>query len=136
MEASHFMGKDFGLKDPSAVKLWPVFEQLAKRNLGKSEKWVPWHTVLGVHWGCNSHEENTFQFRPRQFGGMMNIYCLGAKTLLIRGQKEAQTTNTPFLGPRSGPQKLIFLSLASFGPQINQVFSSQAVNIHLRIAFL
>lgn len=49
MEAREHMGRDFELKDPEAKKLWPAYEQLAKRGLGKSEKWVPWHTVLGVH---------------------------------------------------------------------------------------
>lgn len=49
VEAQKYMAKDFPLKDPQAEKIWRSYEQLAKRNLGKNEKWVPWHTVLGVH---------------------------------------------------------------------------------------
>jgi len=49
MEAKHHMNRDFELKDPAAKKVWPEYEKLALRNLGSNEKWVPWHTVLGVH---------------------------------------------------------------------------------------
>jgi len=49
MEAKHHMNRDFELKDPAAKKVWPEYEKLALRNLGQNEKWVPWHTVLGVH---------------------------------------------------------------------------------------
>jgi len=49
MEAQHLLDKNFKLKDPEAKKLWHDYETLALRNLGKNEKWVPWHTVLGVH---------------------------------------------------------------------------------------
>jgi len=49
MEAKHHMNRDFDLKDPAAKKVWPEYEKLALRNLGSNEKWVPWHTVLGVH---------------------------------------------------------------------------------------
>eukprot|EP00747_Dinoflagellata_sp_TGD_P063786 gnl/TRDRNA2_/TRDRNA2_153607_c0_seq1.p1 gnl/TRDRNA2_/TRDRNA2_153607_c0~~gnl/TRDRNA2_/TRDRNA2_153607_c0_seq1.p1 ORF type:complete len:603 (-),score=141.02 gnl/TRDRNA2_/TRDRNA2_153607_c0_seq1:79-1887(-) len=49
MEAKELMQKDFELTDPLAVKLWPDFERMAKRNLGQNEKWVPFHTVLGIH---------------------------------------------------------------------------------------
>jgi len=49
MEAQHFMNHNVTLKDPVALDLWPDFEKMATRNLGKNEKWVPMHTVLGVH---------------------------------------------------------------------------------------
>ena len=49
METKHFLGEDLELKDPTAKRMWPHFEKLALRNLGKNEKWVPFHTVLGVH---------------------------------------------------------------------------------------
>ena len=34
-----------------------------------------------------------------QFGGMMDIYCLGGKTWLICGPKEAKLSNILFWGP-------------------------------------
>mmetsp|Transcript_21050 Transcript_21050/g.66527 ORF Transcript_21050/g.66527 Transcript_21050/m.66527 type:complete len:502 (-) Transcript_21050:131-1636(-) len=49
MEAQELMGRDFELRDKEARKLWPNFQSMAKRNLGNNEKWVPFHTVLGVH---------------------------------------------------------------------------------------
>ncbi|CAK0882050.1 unnamed protein product, partial [Prorocentrum cordatum] len=49
MEAWHHMGRDFELRDEAAKTVWPEYERLAMRNLGSNEKWVPWHTVLGVH---------------------------------------------------------------------------------------
>eukprot|EP00420_Gonyaulax_spinifera_P021539 CAMPEP_0197907424 /NCGR_PEP_ID=MMETSP1439-20131203/64808_1 /TAXON_ID=66791 /ORGANISM="Gonyaulax spinifera, Strain CCMP409" /LENGTH=540 /DNA_ID=CAMNT_0043528855 /DNA_START=57 /DNA_END=1679 /DNA_ORIENTATION=+ len=49
MEALELMKKDFELQDPEANKMWPAFQRMAKRNLGSNEKWVPFHTVLGVH---------------------------------------------------------------------------------------
>eukprot|EP00933_Yihiella_yeosuensis_P025137 TRINITY_DN19501_c0_g1_i1.p1 TRINITY_DN19501_c0_g1~~TRINITY_DN19501_c0_g1_i1.p1 ORF type:complete len:554 (-),score=127.96 TRINITY_DN19501_c0_g1_i1:179-1840(-) len=49
LEAKYHMDKDFELKDPEAKKIWPQYEKLGMQNLGKNEKWVPWHTVLGVH---------------------------------------------------------------------------------------
>ena len=55
-------------------------------------------------------KENTFQFRPRQFGGMMDIYCLGGKTWLICGPKEATLSNIP-VGAASRPPKCVLDSL-------------------------
>lgn len=49
MEAKHFMNFDVKLEDPQAIKMWGHFEKMASRNLGKNEKWVPFHTVLGIH---------------------------------------------------------------------------------------
>lgn len=49
MEARVFMGRDFELEDEAALGIWPTYEKLELRNQGKNEKWVPYHTVLGVH---------------------------------------------------------------------------------------
>jgi len=49
MEAKHFFNFDVKLTDPVAIQMWPHFEKMALRNLGKNEKWVPFHTVLGIH---------------------------------------------------------------------------------------
>ena len=49
MEARYFMNTEFELKDPAALEIWPLVEKLETRNQGKNEKWVPYHTVLGVH---------------------------------------------------------------------------------------
>ena len=51
MEAQHFMSEaDFViLKDPLAISMWPKMHAMCSRNLGPNEKWVPFHTVLGVH---------------------------------------------------------------------------------------
>merc|ERR1719498_977224 len=49
MEAQHFLEEELKLEDPVAKEMWPHFEKLALRNLGKNEKWVPFHTVLGTH---------------------------------------------------------------------------------------
>lgn len=42
-------GKDIELTDPSAKKMWPHVEAFVAPNLGNTERWVPYHTVLGVH---------------------------------------------------------------------------------------
>jgi hypothetical protein len=49
MEAKVLMEAEYALEDVAAKALWPKFEKMAARNLGKNEKWVPFHTVLGVH---------------------------------------------------------------------------------------
>jgi len=49
MEARCLMNREFELKDAAALEIWPLVEKLATRNQGKNEKWVPYHTVLGVH---------------------------------------------------------------------------------------
>eukprot|EP00913_Durusdinium_trenchii_P020906 g19642.t2 len=41
--------KDVQLEDPDAKCLWPLFEQWVAPNIGKREKWVPFHTVLAPH---------------------------------------------------------------------------------------
>jgi len=49
MEARALMDFNVELTDPVAIKMWPAVEVLEERNQGKNEKWVPYHTVLGVH---------------------------------------------------------------------------------------
>lgn len=49
MEVEHFLKQELRIEDPKALKMWPHFKKFAARNLGKNEKWVPFHTVLGLH---------------------------------------------------------------------------------------
>ena len=49
MEAQECLGLEVGLEDPLAREMWRDFEEWAGRNLGKREKWMPFHTVLGTH---------------------------------------------------------------------------------------
>jgi len=49
MEAQVFMKYDVELQDNLATSIWPEVQRMCARNLGKNEKWVPMHTVLGVH---------------------------------------------------------------------------------------
>ncbi|CAK9097698.1 Nicotinamide phosphoribosyltransferase [Durusdinium trenchii] len=50
LEAKLCLGeKDVQLEDPDAKCLWPLFEQWVAPNIGKREKWVPFHTVLAPH---------------------------------------------------------------------------------------
>ncbi|CAE7845558.1 NAMPT [Symbiodinium microadriaticum] len=49
MEAGHCMGATLELQDQQARAIWPYFEEWVQPNLGKKEKWMPFHTVLGAH---------------------------------------------------------------------------------------
>ncbi|CAE7212601.1 for [Symbiodinium sp. CCMP2592] len=49
LEASTCLHEELQLRDPKAVDFWPRFRTWAQPNLGKKEKWVPFHTVLGPH---------------------------------------------------------------------------------------
>ncbi|CAE7547877.1 NAMPT [Symbiodinium sp. CCMP2592] len=49
MEADHCMGQVLELQDHQARVIWPHFEAWVRPNLGKKEKWMPFHTVLGAH---------------------------------------------------------------------------------------
>ncbi|CAE8728379.1 unnamed protein product, partial [Polarella glacialis] len=52
MEALQCFGGPHGeleLQDPCAAALWPQFQAWVKPNLGRKEKWMPFHIVLGVH---------------------------------------------------------------------------------------
>ena len=63
-------------------------------------------------------------------GGMMDIYCLGAKTWLICGPKEAKLSNIPFWEPLRGPQKGVLDSFGFLWAANQPGFSPQALNIH------
>ncbi|CAE7208815.1 NAMPT [Symbiodinium natans] len=49
MEARHCMQEELELQDQQARAIWPHFEEWVQPNLGKKEKWMPFHTVLGAH---------------------------------------------------------------------------------------
>lgn len=49
MEAKEHTGKDVSLADKDAQTMWPNVEAFVTPNLGKTERWVPYHTILGVH---------------------------------------------------------------------------------------
>lgn len=42
-------GKTLTLEDKGAVEMWPEYEAFVKPNLGGTERWVPFHTIFGVH---------------------------------------------------------------------------------------
>jgi len=48
-EAKHHTGKDIKLLDKDAEAMYPKVEAFITPNLGNTERWVPYHTVLGVH---------------------------------------------------------------------------------------
>lgn len=48
-EVLEHTGKDLTLKDEGANAIWPEVQQFVDPNLGKTERWVPYHTILGVH---------------------------------------------------------------------------------------
>jgi len=48
-EAEIHLGLDVPLKDKLAAEVWPEYEEFVKKNLGGNERWVPYHTILGVH---------------------------------------------------------------------------------------
>mmetsp|Transcript_97548 Transcript_97548/g.176230 ORF Transcript_97548/g.176230 Transcript_97548/m.176230 type:complete len:667 (+) Transcript_97548:47-2047(+) len=45
----HCPGQDVELTGVGAQKMWPDIEAFVAPNLGLTERWVPYHTVLGVH---------------------------------------------------------------------------------------
>eukprot|EP00928_Gymnodinium_smaydae_P070803 TRINITY_DN54570_c0_g1_i1.p1 TRINITY_DN54570_c0_g1~~TRINITY_DN54570_c0_g1_i1.p1 ORF type:complete len:690 (-),score=167.55 TRINITY_DN54570_c0_g1_i1:57-2048(-) len=49
MEVREHTGKDISLDDKNVQAMWPDVEAFVTPNLGKTERWVPYHTVLGVH---------------------------------------------------------------------------------------
>ncbi|CAK8988036.1 unnamed protein product [Durusdinium trenchii] len=49
IEGREIMEKDIPLKDADAEALFPHVHEHVKPNLGNTERWVPYHTVLGVH---------------------------------------------------------------------------------------
>eukprot|EP00927_Polykrikos_kofoidii_P020989 TRINITY_DN20019_c0_g1_i1.p1 TRINITY_DN20019_c0_g1~~TRINITY_DN20019_c0_g1_i1.p1 ORF type:complete len:542 (-),score=127.73 TRINITY_DN20019_c0_g1_i1:100-1725(-) len=49
MESKAIIGTDLALKDAKAEALWDEYEAFVKPNMGKNERWVPYHTAFGVH---------------------------------------------------------------------------------------
>lgn len=49
MEAREVIGERVELEDPAARALWSEYEAFVTPNLGATERWVPFHTALGVH---------------------------------------------------------------------------------------
>eukprot|EP00931_Biecheleriopsis_adriatica_P074166 TRINITY_DN48286_c0_g1_i1.p1 TRINITY_DN48286_c0_g1~~TRINITY_DN48286_c0_g1_i1.p1 ORF type:complete len:673 (-),score=190.16 TRINITY_DN48286_c0_g1_i1:37-2055(-) len=49
MEAEEGLQQEVQLSDPKASAMWQQFRAWVQPNLGKKEKWMPFHTVLGAH---------------------------------------------------------------------------------------
>mmetsp|Transcript_32186 Transcript_32186/g.75570 ORF Transcript_32186/g.75570 Transcript_32186/m.75570 type:complete len:648 (+) Transcript_32186:66-2009(+) len=49
VEAREHLGIEVAVKDPKALDMWPEVDAFVKPNLGATERWVPYHTVLGIH---------------------------------------------------------------------------------------
>eukprot|EP00428_Durinskia_dybowskii_P026596 CAMPEP_0170236252 /NCGR_PEP_ID=MMETSP0116_2-20130129/17871_1 /TAXON_ID=400756 /ORGANISM="Durinskia baltica, Strain CSIRO CS-38" /LENGTH=652 /DNA_ID=CAMNT_0010487045 /DNA_START=84 /DNA_END=2042 /DNA_ORIENTATION=+ len=49
MELKTHTGEMLPLTDKAAEQMWPDVEKFASPNLGKTERWVPYHTILGPH---------------------------------------------------------------------------------------
>jgi len=49
METNEHTGKDVELRDKDALAMWPDVVAFVTPNLGLTERWVPYHTILGVH---------------------------------------------------------------------------------------
>jgi len=49
MEVKQQTEQTLELKDSAAAAMWPDVEAFITPNLGATERWVPYHTVLGVH---------------------------------------------------------------------------------------
>jgi len=49
MEAEGCLQEDLELSDAEASGFWQSFRTWVQPNLGKKEKWMPFHTVLGAH---------------------------------------------------------------------------------------
>jgi len=49
METKEHTGNDVELKDKAAIAMWPDVQAFVTPNLGQTERWVPYHTILGVH---------------------------------------------------------------------------------------
>ena len=49
MELRQHTGAKLELPDKAAEEIWPDVEKFITPNLGATERWVPYHTVLGCH---------------------------------------------------------------------------------------
>ena len=49
MEAENCLQRSVDITDEKARKLWESFRKWVQPNIGKKQKWVPFHTILGPH---------------------------------------------------------------------------------------
>merc|ERR1719491_2914545 len=49
MELREHTGAKLELPDKAADDMWPDVKAFVTPNLGATERWVPYHTILGVH---------------------------------------------------------------------------------------
>jgi len=49
MQSLEHTGNDVALADKGASGMWPEVKAFVTPNLGATERWVPYHTILGVH---------------------------------------------------------------------------------------
>lgn len=49
MQSLEYTGNDVVLADKGASSMWPEVKAFVTPNLGATERWVPYHTILGVH---------------------------------------------------------------------------------------
>jgi len=49
METKEHTGSDVEFKGKEANTMWPDVQAFVAPNLGQTERWVPYHTILGVH---------------------------------------------------------------------------------------
>ena len=49
MELREHAQKTLELSDKKTNDMWPHVEAFVTPNLGLTERWVPYHTILGVH---------------------------------------------------------------------------------------
>lgn len=49
MQARERLDTELELECPVAAEMWPHYEEWVKPSLGKRDKWMPFHTVLGAH---------------------------------------------------------------------------------------
>jgi len=51
-ECKFFTGEDVSLSDKYAEAMWPHVQAFITPNLGATERWIPYHTILGQHEFC------------------------------------------------------------------------------------
>jgi len=51
-ECKHHTGEDVLLSDKLAEAMWPDVQAFITPNLGATERWIPYHTILGHHELC------------------------------------------------------------------------------------
>ena len=69
LEAKERLGEDFHLMDEDATSLWPTYQRWTAPNIGKKDKWVPFHTVFSSHELFvvkDIHHNNTLPWTEKQ----------------------------------------------------------------------